>query len=981
MSVLEVSCSVVSAQTAHACTRIFFRFQLSVSVVARESFVKCRILEAANFNRGTLRIVTLPSPLSPEPLLVRLFDPEPFVRERAVDELPLGPVHHLYALRECLLADGDGSVRAAVPPRLVEANDQRVVPWLLHALRDPLPSVREVVWRALARLEVHEALDAAERAIAEEDVWWVRRAAIRTAAKLGAERALPLLLRALEDPFWRARYAAIQALGVLARTSPTARQLLEQHSATVATEPVRRALHWVLSDEVQLPAPVTESIDGVDEDPAVTTARLEQHSLPEATLVRLLGDPHEALRRLARRRLSKSSELHVARAVAAWLDEPRVPYAAETARALLDELLVDPLVVARSILADRGNAGLGQLAWACAKVFQLGEVSDFDGLRPLLGASERPLRVAAALALVRDDASTGALAAALIDPAVREAVFAWWQGQSSTSADARRLAPVLRAAASQTDGVLHVATARALALVDALRAALGNRDLDPRSRAEAIAGLAELGSLTATERATALADEDPWVRAAALNVDVAPELALTDPDPITRRKATMLLARERQHLDVALRTELAALLSTSLDPELRASACTLVLREDVDGSLGWLLRLSREAKLSVRSAAATALESAAATLEVSLEKFLAHQTDPDLRTTAYTWLLRSGDEQAFNLLLRALEAERAEPVLEHLRTVSLVFPDELLARHPHVVAQQPKAKAPIGPSKIPELPQHPSLRELGRTGVRVTPLILSGVNELAGNAFAEAVDQGATTFFWEPTHQSLSRFLRLRRAQPFTLIGGTYHSGAKSIRRDVENHLRALGRDCLDVMLLFWVRSAARVDAENFDALERLRAAGKIRTFGFSTHLRDVACTALQQRPWPVVMTRYSAAHPGAETQLLSLAQRTGVGVLAFTATCYGRMMQRVDGTDEHFALPSANECYRFVLTTPGLNAVLSAPRKYRELMENMQVFNAPPLPPQRLELLRQHGARVRAHSQRFNALIRQAANLPHPEV
>ena len=79
---------------------------------------------------------------------------------------------------------------------------------------------------------------------------------------------------------------------------------------------------------------------------------------------------------------------------------------------------------------------------------------------------------------------------------------------------------------------------------------------------------------------------------------------------------------------------------------------------------------------------------------------------------------------------------------------------------------------------------------------------------------------------------------------------------------------RALGVDRLAVFLLFWVRSWARVAPDVREALDRLRAEGKVQAWGLSTHSRPLAVEALHAG-WDPVMVRHSAAHRGAEERVL----------------------------------------------------------------------------------------------------------------
>ena len=147
--------------------------------------------------------------------------------------------------------------------------------------------------------------------------------------------------------------------------------------------------------------------------------------------------------------------------------------------------------------------------------------------------------------------------------------------------------------------------------------------------------------------------------------------------------------------------------------------------------------------------------------------------------------------------------------------------------------------------------------------------------------------------------------------------------------------------------------------------MARLRASGKVRAIGFSTHHRELAREAIEASPWDAVMIRHSAAHPGIETELLPTARARRTAILTFSALCYGRM---VSGPDA----PSAADCYRYALAQPGVTACISAPRRHDELVENLAALTAPPLTADELAAMRAHGVGVRAENHRFNTLMRQ---------
>jgi aryl-alcohol dehydrogenase-like predicted oxidoreductase len=310
--------------------------------------------------------------------------------------------------------------------------------------------------------------------------------------------------------------------------------------------------------------------------------------------------------------------------------------------------------------------------------------------------------------------------------------------------------------------------------------------------------------------------------------------------------------------------------------------------------------------------------------------------DEPTRRMATAWLARALDDDAL-ATLAALEVE-PRPRFE--------------ASEPRPQSEHPRASV--------------ERRTFGRTGFAVAPLAISGAYDISSRGLAAADDAGVDLYFWEPGYEVLGKFLRARsRRDRLRVVTGTYHADAPAIRADVDRALRKLRRDTLDVFLLFWTRSPARVDAQAYAVLDDLRRAGKLRAIGFSTHHRELARDAIRASPWDVVMIRHSAAHPGIENVLLPAARETNTAILTFSALCYGRMLSGPNA-------PTASECYRYSLAQPGVTACISAPRRYRELVDNLGVLADPALSTDRIAALREHGRGVHAESARFNTLVRQ---------
>jgi HEAT repeat protein len=844
----------------------------------------------------------------------------PRVRLRAVRDLPetpaLGP-----ALRRVLFGDRHAEVRAAAARRLGQLAVPGAADWLVDALGDGAPLVREAILRGLARCGDAAARAPVRARISDDRIWWVRRTAIYALAVLAAADELPAFEAALADPFWRVRHAAVKVLAALGARDLEVRARIRDGAAPPGTVAFLRAAWGPVPLEAPQRATTRSELPAalLDPDPAVVTARLAAGPAlaSPVALVELLCDPHAPLRLLAAERVAASGELAAYEAALDWLEEPRIPHVVETVERMLDRLGDPAAAIAERALArgDRPGAARWAIAWVVATKYA-----------PLASA---------ALARARDNPRLREVALPL---AGLEDLVAWADERLVDAVAAElhaRRAPAAHAALLELATGAHP-RARALQIDAAARAARwsdverGLADPHPGPRAVAVAWCRRSGRPVPG----ALDDCDPAVREAALDrrspiaggkaprgIDLVGAARLVDdPDPWVARAAVRALAgaSDPQAAQAAERALDAA------DPWIRAAACELPIADD--RILARVLGLVADRAEIVRSAALAAL---------------ARVPEIDARIAALVdrrGIDRPELPDAARQIARAWVHGDVEPVIAAGSTRPERSP---IAPAPVVVARRP----------------------LGRAGGGVAPLAISGAHELSRESLAMAAEAGVDLWFWEPSYRELTRFLR-HRSQA-RVIAGSYHAEPLAIEADVDRARRLLRREVLDVFLLFWSRSPARIDAEAFAALDRLRRAGKIATLGFSTHDRALARSAIEAAAWDVVMTRHSAAHPGIEHELLPAARERGTAVLTFSALCYGRMTSGAGA-------PSDADCIRYSLSQPGVTACINAPRRRAEVASRIAVLADPTLPQARLAELRAHGIGVRAESQRFNTLLRQ---------
>jgi HEAT repeat protein len=907
---------------------------------------------------------------------VELLSASRSTRRRAIGRVG-GGAPGLFALRSTLLLDRDAGVRAVAAARLGALGDPRASSWLIDATSDASPLVRHEALSALALTGSAELLPSLERVVRSDEIWWVRRAAVLVASALGGVASSEALRLALGDPFWRVRKAAARSLSALGQLD------LGEPEGGQAAQVLPRGTDALPRD------------GGLwDPDPAVVHDRLERQArgaTPEADLVSLLADPHATLRELAAHRLAETGSVEALGAASLYLEEPRVPYAPAAARAALDRAGEAGTRLA-CLLLD-GAAGCRALAWALGRLASAGLSDEADRIERLASHASPTVREAAIAALGWLGEAEPTRAAALDDEDVTvrsSAARSLVRSRSQHARHALAHAPL----ASLDHAARQALIWKAARERDRSRLEEGARDAHPWLRAAALAHLQRMGALAPEERALLLRDPDPWIRTSALDGAAALSLVDRDPDVEVRRAAMELLRGTHHAHSHAALSQAGAASASSLDPRLRARACGLL---DPSGSdaLGALLSLSTDAEPEVRLSACERL-AGCPDRAARLVAFLADERDPALRKAAFSLLAQVEDSAARAALVAALTPGREQAaVREHVETLARWFlsetqrvPSALDAPEPrHQPPLRPDTQATPGAEATPDTParpdtpaSHASLRPLGRTGLLVSPLVLSGVHDLSRRALCEAEEAGVNTYFWEPDHVRLTSFLRGTSpgsAGRAVVVAGSFHASPERVERDLDQALRRLRRERIEVFLIFWSRSIARLSPGLLERLERLKQRGKIAAHGFSTHDRGLAVQALDLGSWDVVMTRHSAAHPGAEQQVFPRAIEAGAGVLGFSATCYGTLLEPGPPGDraDAPATPTAAECYRYSLSRPGVSACVAAPRSRSELLEDLAVLASPRLDERRASELRALGEGVRARNRDLGAALRASPN------
>lgn len=210
--------------------------------------------------------------------------------------------------------------------------------------------------------------------------------------------------------------------------------------------------------------------------------------------------------------------------------------------------------------------------------------------------------------------------------------------------------------------------------------------------------------------------------------------------------------------------------------------------------------------------------------------------------------------------------------------------------------------------------------------------------------------------------------------------------GEAYLRENVEERLRNLGVECLDLLQLHtWTRAWNR-DPKPFEILRKLQKEGKIARIGVSTPEPDQnAVIDLMRGGWvDTVQVIYNIFEQEPEAELLPVAQENNVGIIVRVAmeegALTGKFTTETTFTDDDFRskyfagdrlervvsrvekiradFPGENLAelaLRFALQHPAVSTVIAGMRNPRQVGLNVPVADRPPLSDEAMQKLRSH--------------------------
>jgi predicted aldo/keto reductase-like oxidoreductase len=255
-----------------------------------------------------------------------------------------------------------------------------------------------------------------------------------------------------------------------------------------------------------------------------------------------------------------------------------------------------------------------------------------------------------------------------------------------------------------------------------------------------------------------------------------------------------------------------------------------------------------------------------------------------------------------------------------------------------------------------ELPRRP----FGRTGLTVASLGLSGSFGIDADTTERAFHElSINHFFVTPRMpklvEGLRRLIKAGHRDELVLQSGAWLPTGGGVESGWESAAKALGTDRIDVFQVFWVRWHWYLTGRTVPALRRLHEQGKIRAACISTHQRTLGLQLAGEFDLDVLMLRYNAAHRGAEREVFDRLPEPRPGIVAYTATRWGRLLKPQDGLGPL----TAPECYRFQLSHPKVDVALCGAKTWDELVTDARGVLAGPLDERRMGEARAFGDAV----------------------
>ena len=247
---------------------------------------------------------------------------------------------------------------------------------------------------------------------------------------------------------------------------------------------------------------------------------------------------------------------------------------------------------------------------------------------------------------------------------------------------------------------------------------------------------------------------------------------------------------------------------------------------------------------------------------------------------------------------------------------------------------------------------------LGKTDLYAGRLGLGASYGAPTAALEAAFERGCNYFYWGALRngkmaKAIRNIVNKGKRDELIVVIQDFRRTRRGLAKSLMRGLNRLGLDYADVLLLGWYNNppSEKILAE----LEKLKKMQVFRYSGISGHKRPLFPGLAKDPRYDLFQIRYNAANRGAEEDIFPRLPDYRPAIVAFTATRRMSLVKskRIPTSEKR---PTAGDCYRFVLTNPSVDVVITGPSKVSQLTENMVQVSKGPMAADELDWMRRIG-------------------------
>lgn len=236
---------------------------------------------------------------------------------------------------------------------------------------------------------------------------------------------------------------------------------------------------------------------------------------------------------------------------------------------------------------------------------------------------------------------------------------------------------------------------------------------------------------------------------------------------------------------------------------------------------------------------------------------------------------------------------------------------------------------------------------LGKSGLSCARLGIGADQGIDAAALELAFERGINYFYWgsrrTPGMREAIKRLAPKHRSELVIALQSYDVTGLTTGLGFKRGLSQLGIDYADVLILG--KRDAPVSKRAREVALSLRDAGLVKHLCVSAHERKTYQAHLALGIFDLIMVRYNCAHTGAEREVFPLVQGQAdrPGVLCYNTTRWGHLFDPA-WVPAGERTPTPNHLYRFALSHPCVDMVLTAPKNREQLLANLETLTQPPL-------------------------------------